>query len=128
MTEEVSQKDTVIYKIKITEIPENERSEVVEHIENKIKTEISKLKTDDSLNLGNVVYSIGFVSPKYQSENDVLKVYIEAICDNYDGLTKVTDKIFRDISTFRKEFYAPHTIQRTKDFGVKLTRSRPVWL
>jgi len=128
MTEEVFQKDTAIYEINITEIPENERLEVMEHIENKIKIDISKLKTDDSLNLGNIIYSIGFVSPRYQSENDILRVYIRVICDKYDGLTQVTDKIFRDISTLRKEFYTPHSIKRTKDFGVKLSRSRPVWL
>jgi len=128
MTEEIFQKDTAIYEINITEIPENERLGVIGRIENKIKTEISKLKTDDSLNLGNIVYSIGFVSPIYQSENDVLRVYIRAICDKYDGLTQVTDKIFSDISTLRKEFYTPHAIRRTKDFGTKLSRSRPVWL
>lgn len=125
---EVDQKDTAIYGIKLTKIPEEERLKLMERIEKEIQAKVSELKTSSSPYLGNINCSIGFVSTKYQGEDCDIRVYFSAICDNYSALTTEINKIFSSISTLREEFYTPHSVARIKDFGTKSSRHRPFWL
>jgi len=140
MIHEVFKEDTAVYEINITRIPEKERPKLTELIEKKVEAKISELKNNDSLNMRNTNYSMGFLGPKYEGGNDVLRVYIRALPDEemsektvkldeiYKTLTSKIDSIFSDISTFRDEFSVPHSVKRTKDFGTKSSRNRPVWL
>jgi hypothetical protein len=135
---------TAIYEIDINKIPDEERLNLIELIEKKVETKIAELQINDLFNMKNLNYSIGFVSPKYERQNDMLRVYIRALTDEeapkeaskktmtldeiYRNLTSEIDRIFSDISTFRDELYPPHSVKRIKDFGTKTPRSRPAWL
>jgi len=115
MTEEVFQKDMAIYEIKITEIPEKEQPDFMEDLEKKIEVDVLEVKHDDSLDMRNIIYSIGFVSPKYAKGNDVIRVYIKALSDEtaskevsektmildgiYEHLNERFDRIFSRYST-----------------------------
>jgi hypothetical protein len=135
---------TAVYEIYIAKIPDEERLHLIELIEKKVETKITELQTNDLLGMRNLNYSIGYVSPKYEGQNDALRVYIRALTDEgtskeaskktmtldeiYRNLTSEMDRIFSDISTFRDELYPPHSVRRIKDFGAKTPRSRPAWL